>query len=36
MMIARRTLLRAGGSLVPVASFYISKTRGKPISATVD
>ena len=27
---------RAGDSLVPVAGFYISKIRGKPISATVD
>ncbi len=27
---------RVGDSLVPVAGFYISKTRGKPISATVD
>ena len=27
---------RVGDSLEPVAGFYISKTRGKPISATVD
>ena len=27
---------RVGDSLEPVAGFYISKTRGKPISATAD
>jgi hypothetical protein len=27
---------RVGDSLEPVAGFYISKTRGKPLSATVD
>jgi hypothetical protein len=27
---------RVGDSLEPVAGFYISKTRGKPISATVN
>jgi hypothetical protein len=25
-----------GDSLEPVAGFYISKTRGKPVSATVN
>ena len=27
---------KVGDSLEPVAGFYISKTRGKPLSATVD